>query len=73
MGKTSCVRIQASMGPPFENGGGVAQMVLSPVVRVASMGPPFENGGGEADFAPRGQHGLSASMGPPFENGGGLL
>ena len=37
----------ASMGPPFENGGGAPpESTESSPLQGASMGPPFENGGG---------------------------
>ncbi len=64
---------QASMGPPFENGGGVAPADWYSPGTPASMGPPFENGGGWRRACARSEMGGRASMGPPFENGGGEL
>ena len=37
---------KASMGPPFENGGGCHSTSSKCTDNRASMGPPFENGGG---------------------------
>ena len=65
------VVVQASMGPPFENGGGCVILQTSlHFANAASMGPPFENGGGFLACAVQDRDPL-ASMGPPFENGGG--